>query len=180
MQPWAFYLAFVGTFISMVCWTYFVLREYVPSNPMNLSELASLKPAALRYYRTVLWICGPLFAITFFGFIIPRISHPLAIGIVGSCIFLPEILIGFYPVKIRKISAHDYIAAVMGAAMITVAYLFAAYLTPYYSHIELVFAVIMSILGVFFILGKRRHVQFELPIIYLSHFSILVAALALR
>lgn len=180
MNSWTFYPAFIGAFISVTAWTYFAFKEHARQNPRNLSQIAYEKEQALLYYRIVLWICGPLFAITFFGFMVERISHPLVVGIVCSFISIPEILLGFFPARKDKLVIHDYVAGVMGLAMVTAGYLFAFYLKNSYSHIELVLAAAMSILGLLFIITKRRHLHYELPLIYISHFSILVAAIALN
>ncbi len=180
MSSWTFYPAFVGTAISVVGWLYFAQKEHVTHLPRTLSELAAEKPVALRYYRTILWICGPLFAITLFAFILPRAPYPLLIGSVSALVIIPEILIGFFPARHGKVTIHDVIAGLMGTAMISLAYVFAWTLLGVYSTIELWFAILMTILGVLCLVNRKRYLFYELPLIFLSHFSILVAALALR
>lgn len=179
MQPWTFYPAFIGTAISMVAWTYLAGKEHLSHLPRTLSELASEKQEALRYYRVVLWTCGPLFAITMFAFILPRIAHPLITGVACAIIISGEMLVGLFPAQRGKVTMHDIIAGVMGGAMIALAYLFAWNLDGSYAYIELVFALCMTLLGFLCLAHRKRYLFYELPLIFLSHFSILVAAIAL-
>jgi hypothetical protein len=179
MPSWTFYPAFVGTFISVVAWTYLVRKEHLTHMPRTLSELAAEKPEALKYYRTVLWICGPLFAITMFAFVLPRISHPFIIGVACALTVISEMLIGFFPAQRGKITTHDVIAGLMGISMIATAYLFAWSLTGAYANIEFTFALCMSVLGLLCLLDRKRYLFYELPLIFIAHFSILIAALAL-
>lgn len=180
MPIWTFYPAFVGTFISVIAWTYLARKEHLSHVPRTLSELAAENPKALKYYRIVLWTCGPLFAITMFAFIVERVRHPLIIGIACALAIITETLIGLFPAQRGKVTTHDIIAGVMGAAMIASGYLFAWALKGSYAHVELVFAVCMNVLGVFCLINRKRYLFYELPLIYLSHFSVLVAALAVR
>jgi len=180
MTNWAFYPAFVGTFISIVAWAYLAYKEHLSHLPRTLSELAAEKIEALRYYRTVLWTCGPLFAITTLLFIVPRITHPVLVATACATIVTTEMVVGVFPAQRGRITAHDIIAAVMGFAMTAAAYLFAWNLSGNYRVTELTFAILLTILAALTNLDRRRYLFYELPFIFLSHFSILVAALALR
>ncbi|MEJ0073615.1 MAG: hypothetical protein WDN27_06130 [Candidatus Saccharibacteria bacterium] len=179
-MSWTFFPAFIGTLISIGAWTYLARREHIAHVPRTLSELASEKPEALKYYRIVLWVCGPLFAVTTLFFIVPRIENQIAVGAACALTVLAELLIGIYPAQRGKITTHDLIAGLMGAAMLASAYLFAFSLGAIYSHIEISFAIIMTILAALTILDRKRYLFYELPFIFIAHGSILVAALALR
>lgn len=179
MQVWTFYPAFIATLISIIAWTHLAHKEHLTHMPRTLSELASEKPESLRYYRIVLWVCGPLIAITAFGFVVPRIDHPLIIGVTLAVMTITEMLVGVFPAIRGKITAHDIIAATMGGAMIASAYLFAWSLGGTYAYIELVFALCMTVLAVLCLADRKRYLFYELPLIYLSHFSILTVAVAL-
>lgn len=180
MPPWTFYPAFLGTGISIVAWTYLARREHLTHMPRTLSELSSEKPEALRYYRIVLWTCGPMFAITSLFFITPRVEHVIFVGVASALAFLAEMAVGIFPAQRGKVTVHDVIAAVMGFAMVTSAYLFAWNLEGSYRVVELGFAVVMSTLGLLTLIDRPRYLFYELPFIYLAHFSVLIAALALR
>ncbi len=179
-MPWTFYPAFIGTFISIAAWTYLARKEHLSHLPRTLSELAAERPEALRYYRIVLWVCGPLFAITMFGFVLPRTTSTLIIGVTCAVIIAGEMLIGLFPARRGKMTIHDIIAGAMGAAMIALAYLFARDLHGMYMYTELSFALCMTLLGVLCLAHRKRYLFYELPLIFLSHFSILAAAIALR
>lgn len=178
-MPWTFYPAFLGTAISIIAWTYFARREHITHIPRTLSELAAERPDALRYYRVVLWICGPLIAVTAFGFILIRIDHPVIVGIALAVMVITEMLVGVFPAQRGRLTLHDIIAAAMGGSMIILAYLFALSLDGVYVYLELGFALCMTILAILCLSDRKRYLFYELSLIYLSHFSILTAALAL-
>lgn len=178
-MTWTFYPAFIGTAISVVAWTYFAWREHVTHMPRTLSELASEQPEGMQYYRTVLWTCGPLFGITTLFYITPRVDNPIPIAIASAVMVSAEMLAGIYPARRGKVTAHDIIAGIMGFAMTLLAFLFVWSLDGSYSYVELGFAAVMSILAICTMLDRKRYLFYELPFIYLSHFSVLAAALAL-
>jgi hypothetical protein len=180
MLPWTFYPAFIGTFISVVGWIYLSRREHIAHLPRTLSELASEKPGSLIFYRAVLWICGPLFAITMFLFITPRTVNPVIIAVVSAFVIVCEILIGFFPAQRGKVTLHDVIAGVMGAAMVALGYAYAGVLNGGFAGTELMLAFVMSVLALLCFVKRKYYLFYELPLIFISHFSILVAALALR
>jgi hypothetical protein len=180
MPSWTFYPAFIGTFISVVAWTYLAQKEHLRHMPRTLSELAAEKPEALNYYRIVLWLCGPLFAITMFAFVLPRVLHPFIIGIACALTIVSEMAIGFFPAQKGKITVHDVVAGLMGVVMIITAYLFAWSLSGAYAKVEFAFGLCMSILGILCMIDRKRYLFYELPLIFIAHFSVLVAALALK
>lgn len=180
MTSWTFYPAFIGTLISLMAWTYLAHKEHLSHMPRTLSELSAEKPEALRYYRTVLWVCGPLFAITMFGFIVPRVAHPFILSIACAITILCEILIGIFPAERGRFTVHDVLAGIMGNSMIILGYLFAWNVAGVYRSLELVFAIVMSVLGFLCLMDRKRYLFYELPCIFISHFSILVIAVALK
>lgn len=180
MQTWTFYPAFVGTCISVVGWIRLARKEHLAHTPRTLSELAAEKAAALTYYRAVLWVCGPLFAATMFGFVLPRVAHPFLVGVACALTITTEMLIGFFPAQRGKLTIHDVLAGVMGVAMIASAYIFAWSLDGGYASVALALAVGMTVLGALCLADRKRYIFYELPLIFLAHFSILVAALAVR
>lgn len=180
MQSWTFYSAFIGTSISIVAWTYLALKEHLTHIPRTLSELASEKPQALRYYRIVLWTCGPLFAVTTLGFIVPRVAYTVPVGIACGLTIMAELLVGVFPAQRGRITIHDIIAGVMGLSMIASAYLFAWSLHGFYTNAEMVFTIFMTLLALLCLIDRKRYLFYELPFIFLAHFSVLIAAIALR
>jgi hypothetical protein len=67
----------------------------------------------------------------------------------------------------------------MAVGMVLMAYAFAISLTGVYSEIEVYISVAMSLLGIMTFVDKSRFIIYELAFIFMSHVSILVAALAL-
>ncbi len=179
-MQWTFYPAFLGTFLSVVGWCYMARNEHDKANPLTLSELGAARQSTLKYFRSVLWICGPQFAITMFFFIVPRISHELLFTISWSITFLCEMLVGVFPAKGKTLLVHEAIGLTMSAGMLLMAYLFCWSLHGIFLHIEVAFALIMSGLIAFFAFNRHNRLFYELAFIFLSHFTILVAAVALK
>jgi hypothetical protein len=180
MSQWTFYPAFFGTFISIISWTYLTKKEHLKHIPRTLSEIASEKPESLRYYRIILWVCGPLFALTTLLYIVPRIANPVFVGLVSSITILSEMLLGIFTAKRGKVTIHDLIANLMGLMMIASAFVFALGLKGTYRYTESGVGLTLSILAILTIVDSRRYIFYELPFIYLAHISVLVAAIALR
>lgn len=179
MLPWTFYPAFIGTGISVIGWVAVAHSQYRKQFPSTLSELASDSPENLKYYRAILWVCGPLFAVTLFGFVIQRIAHPLVIGLVSALTITSEMLLGIFTAQRNLFTAHDVISGVMGVAMILSAYLFAWSLTGSSELVELTFAIGMSLAGLLCIVDRKRYIFYELAVIFLAHLSVITIAIAL-
>jgi len=148
--------------------------------PRTLSELASETLNGMRYYRIVLWVCGPLFGITLFAFILPKISNQAIIGVTSLTVILTEMLVGVFPAKRGVFTRHDVIAGLMGLSMIALTYFFAWSLNDMFARIELLLAISMCIVAVCCFIDRKRFLFYELTLIFLSHLSIIIAALALR
>ena len=180
MPVWTFYPAFAGAIISMIALTRIAWHEHDRDQPRTLSELAAAEARLLKQFRNVLWLCGSLFAITAYWFIVPRINHAPWVIFAWSLTFAPEMLLARIPERGKTRRLHDLLAEAMGAGMLLLAFVFWRNLHGTYADGELAIALVMSALAVLTVLDRRRFIFYELPFIYWSHFSLLVAALALR
>lgn len=116
MNNWAFYPVFIGTAISIVGWSYFVIKNY-DNSPKTLSELAATTPKNIQYFRTILWICGPLFGITALFYLAPRVNSSLLV-VLWLIVVVLEILVGVIPpTSKRKKLIHEIIAYSMAFFM---------------------------------------------------------------
>lgn len=179
MTPWTFYPVFIGAALSFAGWMYLILKKHDKARPRTLSELAA-DEHALGYFRTVLWACGTLFALTLFLFIAPNIRHGLFVFIAGAGVIISEMLLGVFPARGRYDSLHNALSYFMGFAMGLLALGFATSLRRVYVPIEAVFTCAIAVLGIAAMLDRPRFIYYEMPFIFLSHISIVVAALALR
>ena len=180
MNLLVFYSAFLGTFLSMTLLTYLVWKEHNPELPRTLSQLAAQNRKLVNWFRTVLWVCGTLFAITMFWHVIPGVRYHTAQLIAWSIYYACELLLALFPARgtIEKL-LHNFFSYTMGIAMLVTAFLFTFNLTGCYRSIEIGITAIMTILAALTYFDKKRFIFYELPFIYLSHLSILVAAVAL-
>lgn len=178
-MPWTFYTAFIGTFLSVTGLSYLAWREHNPSRPLTLSQLAAKSRELQLYFRTVLWVCGTLFAITVLFFINPRLPSGALQTAAFILVFVPELLLGIFHAKGDiELLLHDVLSRVMGFGMWATALMFTINLSGIYSQIEVCLTVILFILAILTIVDRKRFLLYELPFIYTSHVSILVAALA--
>jgi len=99
MATWTFYPAFIGTFLSVTLLSYLAWKEHNPEKPRTLSMLAAEKRQLLAFFRAVLWICGTLFSITVFFYIVPRIANGPYITSAWIIGYMSEVLLGVFSAK---------------------------------------------------------------------------------
>jgi hypothetical protein len=182
-MSWTFYPVFFGTAISIASLTHFAITQRGNLKTRTLSELAVTEQKLLVRFRNILLFCGSLFAISMFGFIVPRVPHPLPTLILSIAIITGELLAGVIPAHASKIGKlHEYLAALMGYSMLVLPYLLWFSFSGSYKLSEALLAVFMTVLGGLMLRDtyRRNFVAYELLFIFSSHISIVVAALALR
>jgi hypothetical protein len=181
MLPLSFYAAFVGTIISVVGWAYLARKKHNHDQPLPLSYLFISSRRALIFSRVMLWVCGLLFAITLYFFIAPRIPHGSYVLISWSIALLCEVMVGIFPASGKTEPLHNIIAFIMGFGFLVLAVVFSLNLSGLYSTTESILTAAMVVLGALGVIYyKTRFLFFELPYIWVSHITVLVAALALR
>ncbi len=179
MATWAFYPVFLGAFLSFFGWMYLIVRKHDRTRPRTLSELAA-DEQVLGYFRVVLWICGSLFAITIFLFIWPQLHYELPVVIFGAGMIACELLLGVFPARGRYDTLHNILSQLMGLMMGLLALAFALELTSGYRGMEIGLTTAIVGFGLAAVLDRRRFIYYEMPFIFLSHISILIAAVAVH
>jgi len=179
MRPLTFYPAFFATLLSVVCLSYLARKEHIPDNPQTLSMMAANRLQALRYFQVVLWVCGTLFAITMYFYLIPRISYSAPQAAAWSLTYFSEMLLAAIPASGKNIKLHNILSFGMGLGMLGSAYLFVISLDGIYAGLELLISAAMTALGLATFFDRKRFIFYELPFIYLAHISILIALMAL-
>ena len=176
MNNWALYPVFVGTILSIVLWTRFVLRERAFSENLTLSELAAKRD--VKYFRFVLWLCGPLFGLTTIFYILPRL-HSLPTEVLLVVVVLLELVAGiFLPVNKRHKLFHELIAYTMGLCMFVAAVCLALVL-PRLGILEAAFSVAMLVCVTGMGVNRRNFIYYEVAFIFISHFTIVTAVVSL-
>lgn len=181
MLPWIFYPVFVGTLISVVSLTHLAVTQRANWHNRTLSELATTEPRLLRRFRNILLVCGSLFAITIFGFIVPNAPYTGATFVLGLVVIVSELLVGVVPAHKKTKRLHEGLGVLMGVGMLGMAYLFWFSLDGGFSYGQALLAGIMTCLVGLMLYGKNksRFVVYELFFIFASHLSMASAALAL-
>ncbi len=180
MHKWTFYPVFIATIVSVVGLSRLAIQEHASEDPLTLSALAAAEQSLLKHFRNILLFCGVLFGVTVFGFIVPRSSEVLLVTIFGALMIGGELLAGCIPARNNTLVIHNVLAQIMGAGMLGLAFTFWVSLEKPFSFIEAFFSLGMSLFGAMTLLDKKRYIKYELAFIFTSHFSIVVAAIALR
>ena len=175
MPEWAFYPVFIGTFLSIVLWTRFVVREHSIGVRITLSELGAQRNA--NYFRFVLWLCGPLFGLTMLFYIFPKLDSPLVSSLLTVTVLL-ELLVGVYlPVNKRDRFLHECIAYSMGALMF-ISTVGLTLVLPKLAWLEGSFVILLLLCMTGMLVNRRHFIFYEVSFIFISHFSMVVATIA--
>jgi hypothetical protein len=182
VPPLTFYSAFVATALSVVGLTYLAWKKHTGEQPLPISQLGASSMRTLIYFRAILWTCGTLFSVSVYFFIAQRISHSAVVLAAWTPTFLCELALGIFPArKGTVLILHNASAFIMACGFIALAVLFSLFLGRTYSMIEFGLVILMLALDALAVVYyKTRFIFYELPSIFLSHVSILVAVLALR
>jgi hypothetical protein len=170
-----FWAAFAATAISVLSLSYIVYREHDRSQPHNLSELAASQEHLLWRFRKILWVCGSLFAVTVYGFIVPKIENSFLIFIAWTIVYVSSLLLATIPARGKTLRTHNSFAQMMAGGML----LLAINIGEPFGLIELCISAVMMLFAVLVVLDKKRFIVYELSFIYSSHVSILAASFSL-
>jgi len=179
MAIWALCTAVLATAISMVFLTHIAVRWHDKHAPRTLSEVAADQEQLLWHFRKVLWLCGSLFAVAVYGFLVPRVGHGWLLFGAWTVTYLGNLLLAVVPARGKTFWAHHILAQSMATGMLAMAFLFWVNLHGWYVAVEGCVAVVMSLMAALTFLDKARYIIYELAFLYLSHFSIVIAVLAL-
>jgi hypothetical protein len=179
MTDWTFYPAFLATIVSIIGLSRIAVKYHDKDRPRSLSELGASEQLLLVHFRNILLFCGSLFAITVLGFIAPRAPHTDWVIFFGSLMVGGELLAAIIPARKDTIVTHNILAYTMAVGMLGLAIIFWIDVSPD-SLLALLLAIGMSALGTLTMLDKTRFLFYELGFVFASHFSILIAAIALH
>lgn len=181
MHPPTFYAAFLGTFLAITILTYIAWKEHHPDQPRSLSSLVAQRKQLVSWFRVVTAVVSTLFAVTMYFFIIPRVQYGALLFVVWTIGWISDLLLATFPERgtIEK-QLHSFFAYTMALVFIVMGVIFIFSLDGIYRLLELGITLCMLILAALAQLDREQFIFYELPFIYLSHFSILVAAIAVR
>lgn len=179
MTAWALYPALLATLLSVISLSSIAFRYHDKQQPSTLSELAAAQEPLLNRFRAILWICGTLFAITVYGYIVTLINHAPLIAGAWTLTYVGNLLAASIPARDKRLKLHNICAQAMGIGMLAMAYLFWFNLHGLYAEIEVAISLSMTLLIIMTLTDRKRYIFYELSFIFLSHISILVAVLAL-
>jgi len=179
MTIWAFYPALMATLLSVIGLSRIAFKYHDKQQPRTLSELAAAQEPLLNRFRTILWICGTLFALTVYGYICPRIDHAALLITAWTLTYVGNLLAAVIPARDKKLKLHNICAQAMGIGMVVMTYWFWLNLHSVYAGIEAGISLAMTLLVVLTFADRSRYIFYELSFIFLSHASILVAVFAL-
>lgn len=179
MPGWTFYPVFIGTIVSIVSLTRIAIQHRTNA-PITLSELVAAEEALLRRFRNILLFCGVLFAITLFGFIVPRTNYLVPVILFGVLMIGGNLIAAVIPARAATAFAHLLFAQGMAIGMWGLGLTFAIALPGLFSALAFILAFSMTVFALLTLLDKKHYLRYELAFIFSSHLSILVAAIALQ
>ena len=181
MPELTFYAAFLATFSAVTILTYIAWKEHHPDQPRSLSGLVAQRKELVNWFRVVTVVVSTLFAVTVYFFIVPRIQYGAALFVVWTIGWFSDLLLALFPERgtIER-QLHSFFAYTMALIFIVMAVIFIFSFSGGYAKLELGITASMLILAALAQLDRKRFIFYELPFIYLSHFSILIAAIALK
>ena len=180
MPSWTYYPAFLATLLSVIGLTRIAYNEFDKQQPLTLSELAAAQEPLLNHFRKILWISGTLFAITVYFFIVPHVGHPFFLAAAWTLTYAGNLALALIPARDKTVRFHSLLAQAMAFGMLAMAYLFWLDLPGSYSKVELGLSLTMSLLAIMTIVNRNNFIFYELPFLFLSHTSILVAAVTIN
>lgn len=169
-----------GISISTISILLFSTREHRLEKRRTLSELAARNPSTLREFRIILWVCGTLISIMMYGLVLPNLSAAIYMTIFYTIIIFCELSLAIIPAHNDTFSGkiHNFLAFGMGFGMLFLALCLARVLTGSYSIAGYTVSGLMFVLGMLGVIYYDRFIFFQLPFIFLSHVSLLIASLA--
>lgn len=181
MDSIVFVCGVLGIFLSTIGVTAFAVREHHVEKRRTLSELAARDAKTLREFRVILWTCGTLISIMMYGLVIPNISAGWWLAIFYTVIIACELLLAVIPAnETRAGKVHTWLAFTMGTGMLALGLSFVLLLDGVFAFVEAGLLVAMTVLCALAIKYWHNFLYFELPYIFLSHMTILIAAIAVQ
>lgn len=181
MPDFIFLAAFLGTFISVTFLTSLAWREHHPDQPRSFSSLVAQHRHLVNQFRLASVVVSTLFTVTIHLFIVPKVQYGAALFVVWTICYFSELLLAIFPERgtIEK-QLHSFFAYSMGAAMLGTAIILIFCFGGGVRLLELAVVAGMFILAALALFDKSRFIFYELSFIYMSHVSILTAAIALK
>ena len=181
MPVLTFYAAFLGTFLAITILTYIAWKEHHPDQPRSLSALVAQRKQLVNWFRVVTTVVSTLFAVTIYFFITPKVQYGAVLFVVWTISWFSDLLLALFPQRgtIER-QLHSFFAYTMASGFVVMAVIFIICFSGGYRVLEVGITVSMLIFAALAQLDRKRFIFYELPFIYLSHFSILIAALAVR
>ena len=125
-NPWTLWLILlsVTTFLSVSGLSYLAWKKHIPAMTKPLSELAVEDPQSLAFFRIVLITCSTLFAISMYGFVIPRAGSNGLQFVAWTVTYISALLLAILPAHGKTLHWHNLFAMFMFIGMLDTAVLF--------------------------------------------------------
>ena len=126
-----------------------------------------------------MWTCALLFTFSIFQLVVPNLKYGKWLGALWIYCFVCELLLPFIPARQLINKIHNFFAFSMVFGMLILVLFFARSLNGAYAISQIVIFILMLILAMAALILRKHFIYFQLPYIYLSHLSVVVAVLAL-
>ncbi len=181
METVAFISGCLGIALSTFGLGGFAIREHRKEKRRTVSELAAKDKKTLLEFRIILWTCGTLIAVCMFYLVLPSLHANNLLRLSYAVVFWCELLLAAIPAYENKLGKlHNVLAFAMAGGMLALAFCFIFTLSGNYALMEVGIFGSMVILGILALRYWDHFLYFQLPFIFMSHMSILIAAIAVR
>jgi len=172
------YISLLATTISIIGLTSIAYRAHKQAPGKTLSVFAASSKKTTVEFGAILVVCGLLFLAAMNLYILPDLGANSLLWIVWLIVIASELVTAFLPANNgRSLRAHNVISRVMAAGMLVLAILMMFYVSGPSLVFATLIALSMFILVLFGIFNKQKFLYYELPFIFLSHLSVVNAAL---
>jgi hypothetical protein len=178
----ALVLALLASVLSVSRLLRIAVQQHNAKQPRTLSQLAASQDYLLKKFRITLFVCGSLFAVAVYAYIVPNIAHAPLLFIFWSLTYFGNVAAAVIPARGKTHKIHTRLAQIMATGMLAMAFLFAfaAQFDGAFKVAEIMLATAMLIASMLTIIDTRKFIFYELLFLFMSHTTIVIAIIALQ
>lgn len=180
MDIFALSCGLLGVTLSTLGILGFAIREHKMEKRRTLSELAARDHKTLKEFRIILWTCGSLISVMMYLLVLPNITAGPWLYIFYTLVIICELSLAIISARGGRLGRlHDSLAYSMAFGMLALALSFGLLLSGAIAALEYTLFSFMTLLTVFALIYSEHFLYFELPFIFLSHLTLVLAAFTL-
>ncbi len=170
----------VGVLLIVVQVSLLMWREYEHANHRTLSDVVVKNPVVLGQFRRMMFVDGAFITFGFIGSVALQTSEHVGLSLLWLSIYLFTLLAALIPTGTGLESLlHSVFGRLVAAGFLTSSILLVRLLPLAAATDEYVICILLGVFAILGTLHSRRFIFYEMPFIFLSLVSALIAAFAL-